>query len=66
MLEDPTVFRAAALIILKHGDDAAFHAESRAQSLSRQGDRTGAAIWKRIARLTEEMLSLPTEALRAN
>lgn len=66
MLEDPHVFRAAALIILKHGDDAAFHAESRAQSLSSQGDRRGAATWTRIARVTEEMLSIPTEELLAN
>ena len=37
MTEDPDVYRAAALLIKRHGEDASIHAVMRADSLIEAG-----------------------------
>ena len=48
MIDDVDVWRAAALLIKRHGDDAAVVAAQRADELLATGDFEGSAIWKRI------------------
>ena len=53
--DDSVVRRAAMLVIDEFGESAAEYAETRAISLQRQGDDTGASTWRRIAPVIEEM-----------
>ncbi len=48
MLDDLDIYRAAKLVVDKHGQDAAFHAAQRADALLEAGDLDGAATWRRI------------------
>jgi len=57
MIEDPDVYRAAALLIKQHGDEAAIHAAMRADQLLAEGDVEGAAVWKRIVKAVEALLA---------
>ena len=57
MTEDTDVFRAAALHIKQHGEDAPIHAAMRADELLMEGDVDGAAVWKRIVKVVEALLA---------
>ncbi len=54
MVEENEIWRAANLLIKRHGRDGA---AQRADELLDQGDLEGQAVWKRILRAVEEMLS---------
>ena len=45
------------LLIKRHGDDAPIHAAMRADELMETGDMDGRAVWLRIGRAIEELLS---------
>jgi hypothetical protein len=49
------IYRAAKLVIDRHGDDAALYAAARTAVLSGAGDAEGAAIWRQITAAVEEL-----------
>jgi len=55
MISDPDIWRAAQLIVKRHGADAPIVAAQRADELFNEGDLDGAAIWKRILHAVEEL-----------
>ena len=57
MTSDLDICRSARFIINRHGDDAPIHAAMRADELLEVGDLDGVAVWKRIGRAVDELLS---------
>ena len=55
MINDPDIFRAAKLLIDKHGNDAAIRAAQRADGLLNGGDMDGAAVWRQILEAIDEL-----------
>jgi hypothetical protein len=47
-IADIDVWRAADLLVKRHGEDAAIHAAQRADELLAEGDVGGQIVWKRI------------------
>ena len=52
---DLDIYRAAKLVMDKHGQDSAFHAAQRADALLDAGDLDGAAAWRRILSAVRQM-----------
>lgn len=50
------IWRAAKLLVDRHGDEAPIHAAMRADDLLAEGDVDGQRIWKRILSAIEELL----------
>ena len=65
MTDDLDIYRAAKLVIDRHGEDAALFAEARAVVLEGEGDVEGSAIWVRIKAAVEELQRMrrPDEAV---
>jgi hypothetical protein len=57
MIPDIEIWRSAKPLIDRHGADTATVAAMRADELLERGDVEGQAVWKRIARAIEELLS---------
>ncbi len=57
MTSDRDIYRAAKVLIKQHGGKAPIHAAMKADSLVEGGDLDGKAIWLRIAKAVEELLS---------
>ena len=55
MIADQDIWRAAHLLIKRHGGDAAIAAAQRADDMLERGDLDGQAIWKRILAAIEEL-----------
>jgi triphosphoribosyl-dephospho-CoA synthetase len=55
MTEDIDIWRAAHLLLKRHGADAAIVAAQRADELLAQGDLDGQSIWKRIVNAVREL-----------
>ena len=55
MTDDLDIYRAAKLIIDRHGDDAVLQATGRSDFLLEEGAAEGAAIWRRIMVAIEEL-----------
>jgi len=53
---DIDIWRAAKLLVDRHGDEAPVHAAMRADELLAEGDVDGQRIWKRILGAIEELL----------
>ena len=51
----PDIWRAARLIVKRHGADAPIVAAQRADELFNEGDLDGAAVWKCILHAVEEL-----------
>jgi len=49
------IYRAAKLVIDRHGNDAALYAAARTAVLAGEGDNEGAAIWRQITAAVEEL-----------
>jgi hypothetical protein len=49
------IFRAAKLVIDRHGNDAALYAAARTAVLAGEGDEEGAAAWCQITAAIEEL-----------
>jgi len=49
------IYRAAKLVIDRHGEDAPLYAAARTAVLAGEGDTEGAAIWRRITAAVEEV-----------
>ena len=57
MTSDIDTYRAAHLLIERHGDDTPVEAAMRADELMEAGDMDGQAVWKLILTAIEELLS---------
>ena len=57
MTDDKDIYRAANELIKQHGDDAPIHAAMRADELLEAGDMEGKAVWLRITKAIDELLS---------
>jgi hypothetical protein len=55
MTDAVDIYRAAKLVIDRHGGDAALYAAARTAVLAGEGDDAGAAIWRRITAAVEEL-----------
>ena len=55
MISDPDIWRAARLIVKRHGADAPIVAAQRADELFNEGDLDGAVVWRRILHAVEEL-----------
>ncbi len=57
MVPNLDIYRSANLLVKHHGQDAPIHAAMRADAMLEAGDLDSYAVWKRIVRATEELLS---------
>ncbi len=57
MIPNLDIFRTANILIREHGQDAPIHAARRADALLVAGDLEGCAVFKRVIKAVEEMLS---------
>ena len=64
MTSDLDIYRTANALIKQHGDEAPIHAAMRADELLEAGDLDGRAVWKRILKAVDELLSekVPVDA----
>ncbi len=56
MIGDIDIWRSAAPIIKRYGEDAPLEAAMRADAMLEAGDLDGLAVWKRIKKAAEELL----------
>ncbi len=49
------IYRAAAILVKRYGEDAPIHAAMRADAMLESGDLDGYAVWRRILRAVEEL-----------
>ena len=57
MTSDIDLYRSANELIEQHGEDAPILAAMRADELMEAGDMEGRAVWLRIVKAIEELLS---------
>ena len=57
MTFDTDIYASANELIKQHGEDAPIHAAMRADELLDAGDLDGLAVWKRILKALDELLS---------
>ena len=57
MTSDLDTYRSASELIKQHGEDAPILAAMRADELMETGDMDGRAVWLRIVKAIEELLS---------
>ncbi len=57
MILDLDIYRSAQALVKQHGADSPIHAAMRADELLEVGDLDGAAVWRRVLRAVEELLS---------
>ncbi len=57
MTSDLDIYRSAHLLIKRDGDDAPIEAAMRADERLATGDMEGEAVWLRIVKAIEELLS---------
>ena len=57
MTSDRDIYRTANLLVKQHGEDAPIQAAMRADAMLEKGDMEGCAVWKRIVKAIEELLS---------
>ncbi len=61
MIGEADIWRSAAQIIDRYGEDAPLEAAMRADAMLEAGALDGAAVWKRIKKAAEEPLQEPPE-----
>ena len=57
LITDLDIYRTAQVLVKQHGADAPIHAATRADALLEAGDLEGCAVFKRVLKAIEEMLS---------
>ena len=60
MVPNADIWRAAALLIRKHGNEAAATAARRAGEMRDQADWDGQRVWQRIRRAVVELQAYPS------
>ena len=65
MTNNIDIYRAAKLVIDRHGEEASLYAAARTAVLAGEGDVEGATVWRQITAAVEEMQRerRPDEAL---
>lgn len=63
MTDDIEIYRAAALMMKRHGEDAPIEAAMRADALLDQGDMDGRAVWLRIIAAIKELEATEPEGV---
>lgn len=67
MIADLDIWRAAALLLKRHGKDAALVAAQRIDQLLAEGDLEGRTVWYRILEAVKELeRTKPAEGERVN
>ncbi len=56
MIPDLDIYRAANVLVKRHGPDAPIHAAMRADAMLEKSDLDGYAVWKMILKAVEELL----------
>ena len=59
--DDVNIWRAARLLVDRHGNDAAPRAAQRANDLLVEGNLEGSAVWRRILVAIKELRRRPRE-----
>ena len=57
MTSDLDIYRSANVLVKQHGHDAPIEAAMRADAMLDNGDLDGYAVWKRVTKAVEELLS---------
>ncbi len=57
LVDDLDIYTTANILIREHGQDASIQAAMRADAMLEKGDLEGCAVWKRVLRAVEELLS---------
>ncbi len=57
MIPDLDIYRSAHVLVKQHGEDAPLDAAQRADAMLEAGDMAGHAVWLRIVRAVEELLT---------
>ncbi len=57
MISDLDIYRTANVLVKQHGEDAPIQAAMRADAKLEKGDLNGYAVFKRVVKATEELLS---------
>ena len=52
---EPNIYRTANLLVKQHSDEAPIHAAIEGDAMLETGDLDGAAVWRRIVRVVEEL-----------
>ncbi len=55
-MDDRDIWRAANVLIQKHGRDAVYHASQRADELLDRGDMDGRHVWQLIHAAMQDLL----------
>lgn len=56
-MNERDIYASANELIRQHGEDAPIHAAMRADKLLDQSDMDGVAVWRRILKAVDELLS---------
>ena len=59
MIPDRDLWRAANLLIRKHGSDAEVVAARRADEMLERGDHDGQIVWRRIRQAIVDLQAVP-------
>ena len=65
MISEIDIWRAANLLIRKHGANAELEAAKRADLMLDRGDDEGRLLWSRIRRAVEAYRRFPAECIRS-
>ena len=57
MIPDLDIYRSANVLVKQHRQDATLEAAQRADAMLEAGDMDGPAVWLRIVKAVEELLS---------
>lgn len=57
MIPDLDIYRSANVRVKQHGEDAPVQAAMRVDAMLEKGDLEGCAVWRRVLRAAEELLS---------
>lgn len=57
MIEEPDIWRAAKILVDRYGSEAGVEATLRADKYASEGDMEGRAVWLRILKAVDALLS---------
>jgi len=55
VIQEIDIWRVAVLMVKRYAEDAEANADRRADELETEGDRAGAAIWRRVTVAIEQL-----------
>ena len=63
MISNLDIYRAANLVIRRHGADAQIEAARMIDRMAELGDAEGRQVWRRIKRAVEQLQAAPSGAV---